>query len=69
MKKKKSIGILAARVDAECLDDRLGIMLGDGKAACGMRRRADAANKEAYEEYSRHFCSGDGDSSGGRSRR
>ena len=55
-----SLGILAVRAKAECLEDRLGIMLGDGKAAYGRRRRADAANKEAYEEYSRHFCSGYG---------
>ena len=63
-----SLGILAARANAEFLEDRIGIMLGDGKAAYGRRRRADAANKEAYEEYSRHFCSGDGGHSGGRSR-
>ena len=37
---------------AQCLEDRLGIMLGDGNAAHGRRRRADAANKEAYEEDS-----------------
>ena len=44
------------------------LMLGNGKAAYGRRRMADAANKEAYEECSRHFCSGDGGHSGGRSR-
>ena len=53
---------------AECLEDRLGIMLGDGKGVYGRRRRADAANRDAYDEYSRHFCSGDGGHSGGRSR-
>ena len=50
------------------MEDRLGIVLGDGKAAYGRRRRVDATNEEAYEEYSRHFCSGDGGHSGGRSR-
>ena len=55
-----SLGIIAARANAECLEDRLGIMLGDGNAAYDRRRRAGAANKEAYEEYSRHFYSGDG---------
>ena len=39
-----------------------------GKAAFGRRRSADAANREAYEEYSRHYCSGDGGHAGGRSR-
>ena len=63
-----SLGILAARANAECLDARIDVMLGDGKAAYGRRMRADAANKEVYEEYSRHFCSGDGGHSGGRSR-
>ena len=63
-----SLGILAALANAECLEDRRGIMLGDGKAAYGRRRRADAANEEAYEECSMHFCSGDGGRSGGRSR-
>ena len=43
-------------------------MVGDGKAAFGRRRSADAANREAYEEYSRHYCSGDGGHAGGRSR-
>jgi len=28
-------------------------MVGDGKTAFGRRRSADAANQEAYEEYSR----------------
>jgi len=46
------------------LEDRLGIMVGDGKAAFGRRRSADAANREAYEEYNRHFCSGDGGHAG-----
>ena len=63
-----SLGIFAARANAECLEDMLGIMLGDEKAAYGRRRRADTANKEVYEEYSRHFCSGDGGHSAGRSR-
>jgi len=63
-----SLRILGARANAECLEDRLGIMVGDGKAAFGRRRSADAANREAYEEYSRHYCSGDGDHAGGRSR-
>jgi len=63
-----SLGILGARANAECLDDRLGIMVGDGKAAFGRRRSADAANREAYEEYSRHYCSGDGGHAGGRAR-
>ena len=48
-----SLGIRGARTNAECLEDRLGIMVGDGKAAFGRRRSADAANREAYEEYSR----------------
>jgi len=61
----KNIG---ARANAECLEDRLGIMVGDGKAAFGRRRSADAANREAYEEYSRHYCSGDGGHAGGRAR-
>ena len=61
------LGILGAR-NAECLEDRLGIMLGDGKAAFGRLRSAGAANREAYEEYSRHYCSGDGGHAGGRSR-
>ena len=60
-----SLGILGARANAECLEDRLGIMVGDGKAAFGS---ADAANREAYQEYSRHYCSGDGGHAGGRSR-
>jgi len=64
----KSLGILGARANAECLEDRLGIMLGDGKTAFGRRRSADAAKREAYEEYSRHYCSGDGGRVGGRSR-
>ena len=59
-----SLGILGARANAECLEDRLG----DGKAAFGRRRSADAANREAYDEYSRHCCSGDGGHAGGRSR-
>ena len=63
-----SLGILGARANAECLEDRLGIMVGDGKAAFGRRRSADAASGEAYEEYSRHYCSGDGGHAGGRSR-
>jgi len=63
-----SLGILGARANAECLEDRLGIMVGDGKAAFGRRRSADAANREAYEEYSRHYCSGDGGHAGGRAR-
>ena len=63
-----SLGILGVRANAECLEDRLGIMLGDGKAAFGRRRNADAGNREAYEEYSRHYCSGDGGHAGGRSR-
>jgi len=63
-----SLGILGARANAECLEDRLGIMVGDGKTAFGRHRSADAANREAYEEYSRHYCSGDGDHAGGRSR-
>ena len=63
-----SLGILGARANAECLEDRLGIMVGDGKAAFGRRRSADAANREAYEEYSWHYCSGDGGHAGGRSR-
>ena len=64
-----SLGILGARANAEFLEDRLGIMVGDGKAAFGRRRSADAANREAYEEYSsRHYCSGDGGHTGGRSR-
>ena len=63
---KNSLGILGARANAECLEDRLGIMLGDGKAAFGRSRSADAANREAYEEYSRHYCSGDGGHAGGR---
>ena len=50
------------------MEDRLGIVVGDGKAAFGRRRSADAANREAYEEYSRHYCSGDGGHAGGRSR-
>ena len=62
-----SLAILAARANAECLEDMLGVMI-DGKAAYGMRMRVDAANKDAYEEYSRHFCSGGGGRSGGRSR-
>ena len=40
-----SLGILGARANAECLEDRLGIMVGDGKAAFGRRRSADAANR------------------------
>jgi len=36
--------------------------------AFGRRRSLDAANREAYEEYSRHYCSGDGGHAGGRSR-
>jgi len=44
-----SLGILGARANAECLEDRLGIMVGDGKAAFGRRRSADAANREAYK--------------------
>jgi len=63
-----SLGIHGARANAECLEDRLSIMLGDGKAAFGRRKSADAANREAYEEYSRHYCSGDGGHAGGRSR-
>ena len=63
-----SLAILGARANAECLEDRLGMMLGDGKAAFGRRRSADAANREAYEKYSRHYCSGDGGHAGGRSR-
>jgi len=63
-----SLGILGARVNAECLEDRLGVMVGGGKAAFGRRRSADAANLEAYEEYSRHYCSGDGGHAGGRAR-
>ena len=63
-----SLGILGARVNAECLEDRLGVMVGGGKAAFGRRRSADAANREAYEEYSRHYCSGDGGHAGGRAR-
>ena len=43
-----SLGILAAQANAECWEDRLGIMIGGGKAAYGRRRRADAANKEAF---------------------
>jgi len=50
-----SLGILGARANAECLEDRLGIMLGDGKTAFGWRRSAIAANREEYEEYSRHY--------------
>ena len=46
------------------MEDRLGIVVGDGKAAFGRRRSADAANREAYEEYSRHYCSGDGGDGG-----
>jgi len=61
-----SLGILGARANAECLENRLGIMVGDGKAAFGRRRSADAANREVYEEYS--YCSGDGGHAGGRSR-
>ena len=38
------------------------------EAAFGRRRSADAANREAYEEYSRHYCSGDGGHAGGRAR-
>ena len=34
-----SLGILGARANAECLEDRLGIMVGDGKAAFGRRRK------------------------------
>ena len=34
------LGILGARANAECLEDRLGIMVGDGKAAFGKRRSA-----------------------------
>jgi len=41
---KTILGILGARANAECLEDRLGIMVGDGKAAFGRRRSADAAN-------------------------
>ena len=67
-KKSCSLGILGASANAECLEDRLGIMLGDGKAAFGRLRSADAANREAYEEYSRHCCSCDGGNAGGRSR-
>ena len=63
-----SLGILGARANAECLEDRLGFNLGDGKTAFGRRRSADAANREAYEEYNRHYCSGDGSHAGGRSR-
>jgi len=44
-----SLGILGARANAECLEDKLGIMLGYGKTAFGRRRSADAANREAYE--------------------
>ena len=44
---KNSLGILGARANAECLEDRLGIMLGDGKTAFGRRRSAEAANWEA----------------------
>jgi len=33
-----SLAILGARANAECLEDRLGIMLGDGKTAFGRRR-------------------------------
>ena len=58
-----SLGILGARANAECLEDRLGIMVGDGKTAFGRHRSADAA-----EEYSRHYCSGDGGHAGGRAR-
>ena len=50
------------------MEDRLGIMVGDGKAAFGRRRSADATNREAHEEYSGHYCSGDGGHAGGRSR-
>jgi len=63
-----SLGILGARANAECLEDRLGIMFRDGKTAFGRRRSADAANREAYEEYSRQYCSGDGGHASGRSR-
>jgi len=45
-----SIGNIGARANAECLEDRLGIMLGDEKAVFGRLRSADAANREAYEE-------------------
>jgi len=44
-------GILGARANTECLEDRLGILLGDGKAAFGWRKSEGAANREAYEEY------------------
>ena len=57
--------------EKHALEDKLGIMVGDGKAAFGRLRSADAANREAYEEYSWHYCSGDGGDSGhagGRSR-
>jgi len=50
-----SLGILGARANAECLEDRLGIMVGDRKAAFGRLRSADVANRDAYEEYSRHY--------------
>jgi len=61
-----SLGILGARANAECLEDRLGIMLGDGKTAFDRTKRVDATNREAYEEYSRHYFSGDGGHAGGR---
>jgi len=63
-----SLEILGARANAECLEDRLANMLGGGKAAFSRRRREDAANREAYEEYSRHYCSGDSGHECGRSR-
>jgi len=45
---------------------KIGEVRKERNAAFGRRRSADAANREAYEEYSRHYCSGDGGHAGGR---
>ena len=61
-----SLGIIAARANAEFWEDRISIVLGDGMVAYSRRRRADAANKEAYEEHSRHTSAHATAVSGGR---
>ena len=48
---RKNLGIVAARANAQLIEDRLGILLGNGKAAAERRRGAEEMSKKAHEEY------------------
>ena len=52
---RRSLGITAARSAARLKSDRLGIALGDGKAAARRRAFSSRFSRSLWEEYYSHF--------------